>query len=283
MGSLIKMYLYRVIHDWAIRILWIVAAVFVIGEVAFEAEVNIQLVNQGGQATFSLAQISIMNVNFGSNIALFSLAIVIFFYAREWKDGTFRNQILAGKSRLQIYLAANITSLIIVFSEVILTQFLIWGLGSAIQMKPLLDGESLNRYFVSLLMLCFIGMAYSVIATSFAFIVKNGWGAFGLLFAFFFVFDVIVGIAQLLQGLNSSGYYAFLECFFPYQISQFSSAGFEYDAALGYVKTNDGYFNTVIVSGRTVPLIIKTILFSLLFGGGFGVLGGYLFYKTDIK
>lgn len=283
MGSLIKMYLYRAVHDWAVRVLWIVSAIVVIGEVAFMAEINIQLLNRGQEAVYSLAQISIMNADFSSNIALFSLAIVIFFFAREWKDGTFRNQILAGKSRTQIFLAANITSLVIVFSELFLTQFIIWTLGSAIQMKAFVGSELIGPYLVSLLMLCIIGAAYSVIATSFAFMIKNGWGAFGLVFALFLFFNIIVGITQLLQSLNSSGYYAFLECFFPYQISKFASSGFSFDTASSFEKIGEGVFQPTTVTGRSTPLVIKTILFSILFGGGFGFLGGYVFNKTDIK
>lgn len=279
MKSLLKMYLYRLIHS---TLFWVCIGLAVVTPIIWvfvEAELNVQLALKGYDPSFSIAALIVSMESFMNWPLVMGPAFVSFFYALEWKDGTFRNQILAGKSRTQIYLSSQLMGFFICFSIFLVNFLITLLLGLAVQMPFFILnatttlGSAIGTYLVSFFMLFFLGIFVTVVSTSFAFIIHNAWGAFGCLIGFFFFISFVETITNLFESVNQDSYYVFKELLYSYQASRFISLNYDF---------SDGVY-AARVSGRAAALIIKTILSSLFVGGGMGYLGWLSFTKRDLK
>lgn len=283
MKSLVKMYLYRLVHSslfWVCVGLTAISAIITVG---IFAEINVQLILSKEAPQHSIAGMLIDSEDFGNWPLILGPAFVSFFFALEWKDGTFRNQILAGKSRTQIFLSAQILGLIISGAVLFIDLFFFFTLGFAFQIPFFIVGtaqtvdEVVSSFWIAFFLLIFLGIFLATIATSFAFIAHNAWGAFGCFIAFLFLSNIIYGVVSLFQGLNYDNYYVVNECLYAYQASALKSLNF--DGFSYYGKSG----NLVKVVGRTLPLVLKTLFSSLIVGGGMGFLGWLSFTKRDLK
>jgi ABC-type transport system involved in multi-copper enzyme maturation permease subunit len=265
------MYLYRLVHS---VLFWVCIGLAVATPLLFVsiyAEMNAKYGTTISIASTLLS--SIMGMDFLSWPLILGPAFISFFYALEWKDGTFRNQLLAGKSRTEIYLSSQIIGLLISLAVFVVFFFATLLLGLVYRMPFLLPSENAGDFCVSFAMMIFLGLFVTVVATSFAFIVHNAWGAFGCLIGFSFLLEMIMLLISLLEFYNVDNYYILKEWIYTYQISRFESLAFDATENLEGIEA----------TGRTIPLILKTLASSLLGGGGLGFLGWLSFTKRDLK
>lgn len=286
MKSLIRMYLYRLVHSVLFWVCLGLAIASVILTVSIDAEFNVQEVLYSGDKTYSIAGLLVGLENFGNWPVIVGPAFVSFFFALEWKDGTFRNQLLAGKSRTQVYFSAQIVGLIISFGVLAADLLVTLLLGFAVQMPFFIVAQGqtaaglASSFWIAFFLLFFLGAFITAVATSFAFIIHNAWGAFGCLIGFIFLSSMIYTTTLLFQSLNYDNYYVWNECVYSYQLMTLQSLNFD---SLTYGARVAGQYLEVTVTGRTVPLVLKTFFSALLIGGGMGYLGWLSFTKRDLK
>ena len=326
MLDLFKMYLFRLYHTKMVYIIYGAIALIGIIAVLVIAELNAQATKaNSGTATsvLSLSQIALFcfsvpgafstlsgtsgtalitnaaTSSVGSFLPLgfFGLMVICFFIGKDWQNRTFRNQILAGHGRIQIYLVAQLTAFLIALGIVVTWEATIWSLGSIMRIPAFIDnqfaasvgGVTYNPnpagvFCVSFFMELLIYISLAVLACAWSFIIPNSWGAFGLLYATFEVAALIGIIVYGLGYFNANSYYQLREWLVSYQMGQFNGFGADYYATF----TNDrshGYdvINTVFHAGRTLALCLKTAGSSLILIGTMGFLGGRAFVKRDLK
>ena len=311
-----KMYLYRLYHTKWIYVLSgimtlaavIVVVVYSVGNAQF---LKLYIENHGGSSTgfvpsFALSSAALWCFNVpgstssGTAILNTSLPIgfvilltICFFIGKDWQNRTFRNQILAGHGRWEIYFAAQLTSLLISLAMVAIWESVIWGLGSALQIPAFLPGQfdqvvagktvayDVTKVFcVCFFMDLLIFISTSVIACAWSFIIPNSWGSLGLLYAFFEALALIFIIFYVAGAFNGASYYYVEEFLLPYQAGKFAS--FDPDTFITYVFES-GYWQNVNNAGRSTILVIITCATSLAWIGGMGYLGGLAFQKKDLK
>jgi hypothetical protein len=176
-GNLLKLYLYRVLHDklaYAILIIIFALAFIVILFGWNDNETAKQTAIQNGtqvDLTFSISMISLScfstpntivstlsafnnlvtqanrsNVyqtifNSTLTIGFVSLIYISAFFGREWHNRTLRNQILSGHSRFQIFLASFAATAIWCLVGVAIWEIVVWGFGSALGIPAFLTGQ----------------------------------------------------------------------------------------------------------------------------------------------
>lgn len=311
-----KMYLYRLYHTKWIYVLSgimtlaaiIVLIVYSIGNAQF---LKAYIENHNGSSTgyvppFSLSSAALWCFNVpgasAGGDAIFNVSIpmgfvilltICFFIGKDWQNRTFRNQILAGHGRWEIYLAAQLTALLISLAMIAIWESVIWGLGSALQIPAFLPGQfdqsvggqnvayDVTKVFcISFFMNLLIFISTSVIACAWSFIIPNSWGSLGLLYATFEVLAVIFVIIYVAGSFSGVSYYYVEEFLLPYQAGKFAS--FNPDTYTTYAYEN-GNWTSVNHAGRSTVLILITCATSLLWIGGMGYLGGLAFQKKDLK
>jgi hypothetical protein len=314
-----KMYLYRLYHTKFLYILSGILFLVAVIVVIFMAEGNAQILknyieargsSDGFTPSFSLSQAalwcfsvptgsldvgssSIFSVNV--NVGFVVLILIVFYVGKDWQNRTFRNQILAGHGRWEIYLAAQLTSLLVALGLVSLWESVIWGLGSALQVPAFIPGQfdiridasttiayDVTKVFtISFFMELLLFLSFTVITCAWCFIIPNSWGSLGLLYGTFFVITMLGYILSGVEAFNNQSYYFVQEFLFPYQVTRFSSFSPDIYTTYEFIE-NEGW-NVITHTGRTGILCLVTGFTSLFWIGGMGYLGGLAFQKKDLK
>jgi ABC-2 type transport system permease protein len=278
MSQLLRMYLYRLRHSKMFYVFLALAFLTALATTAIEAEANAQEAIYDSGPSFSIGSLLMGATDFGSWPTILGPALISFFFALEWKDGTFRNQILAGKSRTEMFLSGQIVGLIISLS-VFLADFLpslLFGL--LFRMPFFLTGVDTGSFWTALGMIFFLGLFLSSLATSLAFLVRNSWGAFGCFIGFLILASTVYLFTVILEAANFDVYYECHEFLYSYQVSKFQSLSFD-----SLTIWRHGAQSPIIVMGRSNWLIAKTFISSLLIGGGVGYGAWRSFLKRDIR
>lgn len=312
-----KMYLYRLYHT---KMIYVIGGLLILGAlitVIVMAESNAQSLktykeNYGTENGFvpffslSMAALWCFGVPASSSagssgsstnfpLGFLVLLTICFYIGKDWQNRTFRNQILAGHSRWEMYLAAQLTSLLIAFGGIVIWETVLWGLGSALRIPAFLPRQfnvvvagkevsyDLTKVFcLSFFMELLMFLSTAVVACSWAFIIPNSWGALGLLYATFALLNITSGILYLAGYFNGNSYFFIQEFLLSYQYGRFSS--YAPDIYMQYVyNRNSGVWVATNFNGRSWILMGETIATSLIFIGGMGYLGGLAFQKKDLK
>ena len=324
--DLFKMYLYRLAHTPMVYVIYGLVVFGAVIVVIAMAELNAQaarIATENGttytpyaalseaalwcfgvpSTSLSAATVGGMTSALSTGAALYTqfgfllLLTIAFFVGKDWKNRTFRNQILAGHGRISIYLTAQVTAILISLGGIVLWQLILWGLGSLLRIPAFLDDQFVietvqgtasydpaANFCLSFFMDLLIFLALTVIACAWAFIIPNSWGALGLLYATFVLFNLIATILYGVSQFNLDTYYQLQEWLFPYQFGIYSNYHGDLAAKFKHYTSNgSGYWRQVIYPGRTVALALKTTATALLGIGGMGYLGGLSFVKRDLK
>lgn len=329
MKDLLKMYFYRLYHSKMLYVIYGVVALIAIIAIIILFEINAQVKKsaietgttynpsasisqlalwcfsiplQSLSATTLLTAISYqklftMAATSYFPIGFLALFVIAFFVGKDWRNRTFRNQILAGHSRLEIYLCAQIITLVIALGLVAVWELTLWVFGLAFQIPAFVDGQfdyTLTSSGIKVIsnttgvfLLCFfmsllIYIAVSVVACAWAFIIPNSWGAVGLLYATLQLLNLVAVIVTAASSINFNTYYQLQEWLLPYQLSLFTDYIPDVRGGYFYIK-NANYWQLLVYNGRAGWLSLKTVISSLVLMGGMGYLGGLAFSKRDLK
>jgi len=323
--DLLKMYLFRLYHSKMIYIVYAIVALIAIIACAILFELNAQdykhAIEAGQAANYSPSHViadlalwcfsiplsspapamidSNQLLNLGITLyfplGFIALFIIAFFVGKDWRNRTFRNQLLAGHSRLEIYFAAQITSLIIALALVVVWELTVWVAGLAFQLPAFRAGQfdyvltNGAKYFgnapaaftLSFFMDLLIFLAFAVVACAWCFIIPNSWGAVGLLYATLELINIVSTIVYAVGTVNFNSYYLFQEWLLPYQLSMYSN--YIADRYYDFTFSQTSGWSFIVGNGRGGLLAMKTVLASLLLLGGMGYLGALSFTKRDLK
>lgn len=323
--DLLKMYLYRLTHSKMIYIVYGIIALIAIIACAILFELNAQEYKQAVEAgkaanytpshaiadlalwcfSIPLASAAPTMIDSGQllNVGLtlyfplgfIALFIIAFFVGKDWRNRTFRNQLLAGHSRLEIYFAAQITSLIIALSLVVVWELTSWVAGLAFRLPAFRAGQfdyvltngakyignAPAAFTLSFFMDLLIFLTFAVVACAWCFIIPNSWGAVGLLYANLELITVISTIIYAVGMVNFNSYYQLQEWLSPYQLSMYSN--YIADRYYDFTFVENSGWSLIVGNGRGGLLALKTVLTSLFMMGGMGYLGALSFTKRDLK
>lgn len=322
MWDLMKMYLYRLYHTKMVYIVYGIVALIAVILVLIMAETNAQSTKQNSGVytpVFSLSQVALWCYSvpalsitslYGSfmtstqgavmsgastyvPLGFVGLMVICFFVGKDWRNRTFRNQILAGHGRFQIYLTAQLCGLLVALGLVLTWEATIWALGSAFRIPAFLTGQfnvtidgvnympdPAGVFCMSFFMELLIYISLTVLACAWAFIIPNSWGAFGLLYATIEAASLFAAVLYVLGEFNGNSYFQVQEWLMSYQLGQYNA--FMSDYYVNYVKGSYGWTPTLF-EGRQLYLGLKTAASSLIIIGGMGYLGAFSFGKRDLK
>jgi ABC-type transport system involved in multi-copper enzyme maturation permease subunit len=227
------------------------------------------------QATFSLTSTPL--------ILLIIMGVVLLYKESSW--GTIRNQVVAGYSKVKIYLANFLAMLIIIFSILLAYQMIILGLGSILGLKIDIDNSQeflvfLRSYGLNLLILIvevgfmtFISLYFqNIIAPIFLVIVLPIF--IGPLLAYSLPIVVLLNPTDVERAKLSVSIY---EYFIWYQ---------NYSLTANNILVDIGDFfggQVRLYDTGSLAFILKTIFVNLGFGGVFLGLGSLVFARKDLK
>nr|MCR4562344.1 hypothetical protein [Bacilli bacterium] len=137
-------------------------------------------------------------------LILIIMGYVALFIGKEWRQRTFRNFLLAGKSRMSIYLSFYLFGILAALGLVIVGQIFYWPIGLAfgVSFRPA-NSEAilyLIKFAVNLIAyLTFVSMAIGIV-----FLVPNGWATIGISYGFFTVITLIPTLIQIIFALTNT-------------------------------------------------------------------------------
>ena len=224
----------------------------------------------------------------------------ILFFGSEWKNDTYRNSILSGKKRSQIYNTAFLLGIIIYFIYLIICIIPIYTITYCFPMKNLAEAEtsSLNLFY-AFIILVLSGILMTSLSIFSVFVVHNRFIAIAIVIGFYLVCmltNLLLNYSYLMtpkidgKVFSVYQYQEFLLC---YQVGCSSTSNmFGYgnttlDVAVKYIFKATEYGNiridTNTITGRAPILLIKSIGMDIIFTAlfyGFGLLG---FKKRDLR
>lgn len=281
MLSLLRLQLFRIIKDASLRLFLLIS----IGLAFFTTLTPflLALITEEYTSMTYVPDLILTSFTFlGSVVILFVIAYTIFFN-KEIRYGTFRNYIVSGYSRLQIFISFVITGIILGVSFILLNQLFTLGFGSLfgsfINFKTfpqIFDGALfLKKYFLNLLL--FVTFLTFLVSINLAF-QKMGLSLVisiaipTLLSTVFLILPLTLAINFKDQPETWNSIQGFLELITFYQsnsFSNFSSFGSMFDATSLFEVTDS--------------MVIKTIITSLVEIGIFLTGGFLIFNHRDIK
>ncbi|MFA6829889.1 MAG: hypothetical protein WCR67_04230 [Bacilli bacterium] len=229
------------------------------------------------------------------------IGFIVNFFEEEWGYRTMRLPIFSGINRRTIYLSSLIFSICIYFFFFLVYAvfyFLMGAIfqnntfpffGSLIYKDTFITGTQIfsSIIFPILSMLGWISFTLMIL-----FIVRSRKLPSLIVFGALFVSFIIPFILMLSVGTrptygDSFNYYPLLEYTSFYQNTKFSYTMDIASALTRVYSSGDDYsysfFSTVEVTGRTLPVIIKSLVLSLGSLAGFTLLGIHFFKKGDLK
>ena len=216
---------------------------------------------------------------------------IILFLSLDYKYDTFRNMILAGKKRIEIYLSALIVSLIFTIASILI----LYGLSTIISSAfgyPLI-GKSITglnttteqywltfiAYFVGEILICSL-------ACFLAMTIRNRIASISIFIAVYLVLQgttTISNIGYIVVGNSVINLYQLNEFFFSYQLNKIRSGYYDYVDSYYAISTSPLTVSYEVISGRKLPLLLKTFMSDAILIGLFNVLGCLLFNNKDLR
>lgn len=266
MKELLKTYFYRLFHEKSTYVFFIISLLFTLIQVIIMTIIK----KYGGNEATSLSSIH-LDLLF-SGAFYITIAFIFLFLTRDWKDGTFRNLTLAGKSRSLIFFAALITSTIILLAFMASSLAVAWAVG-AIGGFPigLANGYATASFFVSWGMSFFFHLVIVSLAVSFSMSIPSAFGSLGAFIGFTLGMQILSSLVGLLAyavaGQSASNNVS--EWFLTNQINTWSHY-FSY----GYYLTSDFAY---------ADWLYKSLVVGLGLGGVSVFLSHLFFSKRDLK
>lgn len=199
--------------------------------------------------------------------------VIIELLSKDHKYDTFRNMLLAGKSRIQVFFASLIVSLSIYVFFTIVELILMYGLGGMI-------GFTISGYgglddFLSHLMYFFCGIALTCFTCFMTMVFKNKAITYILVIALLVLNSILstFGNIGVIDGIE---FYKFNEFFWSYATNKIIYGNL--DHATYFVN-----YRSVYVEGRTLALTIKNLSMDIIVGGLSVFFGQFAFSKIDLK
>ena len=225
-------------------------------------------------------------------VGFWGLIVITLFIGREWKERTFRNQILAGNSRVKIYFSSYIVTISIALAN-LLVFIIAFLLGGSLFGVPYFSAYYIENiagyvgtYWASFFMLLLVYLMFASAATSWSYIIPNSWGALGLFYASI-VFITIVGtIVTVLGERNHMPVYLFMNFLPDYQTARLTAMSFD-TAVTGYAKEVSPYgyitYTSVVTEGHATSFVLTTVFSNLFYIALMDFLGCLSFVKRDLK
>lgn len=222
--------------------------------------------------------------------------LIYFFLTTDWADKTFRNRCLAGKSRNTIFFSGLLFSFLIFLACYAFLYIPVLIMGYAFPFAERYRVVASNGLALPLLAGFLILFLYFSLFVAFAFRIHSRSACllpFAAVIAVFFFSVILESIESShnseLGQTTAWNFYPLREFFPTYQLNKF---GFglsglvleetDYDTVAKAVIVN-GKRTRTLVTGRTVPLILKTLSVSLIFSSLNLFLSNRIFAKTDRK
>jgi hypothetical protein len=222
-------------------------------------------------------------------IGLWSLIVITLFIGREWRERTFRNQILAGESRIAIYLSSLVVSATIGLINLIAFIGLFMIGASLFGVPFFLPSESslVGAWWVAFFLCLLIFLTFITGAVCFSYLIPNSWGALGVFVggsAFISLFTLAIDAACFNTGTVC---YLFENFLTPYQYSRLSTL--TYDSAISSYTTivnqysGNTTYHPVISAGHSTSFILTTVFSNLFYMAAATFFGALSFVKRDLK
>lgn len=201
-------------------------------------------------------------IHFSLGIPLL-LSIIMFttVLASEFSYGTVRNKIIAGYTRVQIYLSLLITLFVFMFSIIFISSVLSFGLGGILFYYDNIGGTFANdigSYFIALFVSILITAVYASIVCLFT--IGLNKTALSIIMPIILIFVCLIlngifdGLIQVLIEQNSQTNFidilTFLKCFnLSYQSTALCDLRFEYYEILAFIFGPLGFTALLIFLG----------------------------------
>lgn len=230
-----------------------------------------------------------MTSSFMHPLSMPSLTIPVFiilFLSLDYKYDTFRNMILAGKKRTEIYLSALIVSLIFTVASILV----LYGLSTIISSAfgyPLISGDNTAKQYWLTFIAYFVGeILICSLACFLAMTIRNRIASISIFIAVYLLLQgtsTIANIGYICVGNSVINFYQLNEFFFPYQLSMIRSGTYDYAISYYAISYSPITVSYEVIQGRTIPLLLKTFITDAILIGLFNVLGCLLFNNKDLR
>jgi len=257
-----------------------IVSVSIVTTVSYYAYAYAQSIGEVYTASISLTYLSYQFLIPSSLVPIVILLIIAIFFLRDVQHGVYRNQLLSGFSRTQVYLGTIIFSYFIFFAifAAFLIPFYVVGACMPRNLLPIsiLDAQTSS---LSYLVILITDLALPVILDSVILMTQNRGASIGIFFGIYF----LVSMFGLITTFSSMyGHYQLAEFFTNYQISTASAIVPDFDTAIKIELVN-GAYQSSRVTGRTIPLILKTVFTKVFYMAAFGVVGGVVYNRRSLR
>lgn len=294
MDRLMKSFFFKLSRDLTFRITLIIGTAMAIGLSLLYFLLQRFLAAELGLEGVKLISGQSMLVTSMSPIQNFGIVIpinLIIFVCLEFSQGTIRNKIIAGNSKLTIYTSLYLTGLVFAISLLSVYVLLCTGLGSIFGgfnlNETVLSGLSGSKYtleyLLKMVLICLVTYSCIVSVTVFFATLFRHIGPcipviVILLFAFYYLSQIVVGVTLFLEEDKAEIVLNVLRVIDPlYAIASSEMVGVD----------------PVVVDGETVYSSYVTKMHdvtfygglanNLIYGGMFFGFGALIFTKRDIK
>lgn len=294
MDRLMKSFFFKLSRDLTFRITLIIGTAMAIGLSLLYFLLQRFLAAELGLEGVKLISGQSMLVTSMSPIQNFGIVIpinLIIFVCLEFSQGTIRNKIIAGNSKLTIYTSLYLTGLVFAISLLSVYVLLCTGLGSIFGgfnlNETVLSGLSGSKYtleyLLKMVLICLVTYSCIVSVTVFFATLFRHIGPcipviVILLFAFYYLSQIVVGVTLFLEEDKAEIVLNVLRVVDPlYAIASSETVGVD----------------PVVVDGETVYSSYVTKMHNvtfygglannLIYGGMFFGFGALIFTKRDIK
>ncbi len=257
-----------------------IACVSIATTISYYAYTQTQRTGEVYTSSISLTYLSYQFLTPNSLVPILVLLVIAIFFLRDVQHGVYRNQLLSGFSRTQVYLGTILFSYFIFLTifAAFLIPFYVVGACMPRNLLPIsiLDGQTSA---LSYLIILISDLALPVILDSVILMTQNRGASIGIFFGIYFLVSMI-GLITTFSSVY--GYYQLAEFFTNYQISKASSIVPNFDTAIK-IELVDGVYQSSSVTGRTIPLILKTVFTKVFYMAAFGVVGGVVYNRRSLR
>ena len=304
MGRLMKSFFFKLSRDVTFRVTLIIGVVLALAINLLLFALQSYLANELGEGFEGIKFISGqgMLITSMSPIQNFGIVIpinLIIFTCLEFSQGTIRNKIIAGNSKLTIYSSLLLTGLVFALSLLAVYILLCTGLGAIFGGFNLNDrvfsgltGSRLTaEYLIKMSIICLVTYTCIVSVTIFFAALFRSIGPcipviLILLFGCYYIVTIIQTVALFLEESQSEVVLNVLRIVDPLYAIASNEVGYKYlvDGAGNYVL--DDYGEKIVVdtfSKMNDVTFYGGIANNLIYGGLFFMGGALIFTKRDIK
>lgn len=206
-----------------------------------------------------------------SNFCLIFTVFIAIIISKDFSYGTFRNKIIVGKSRNQVYLSTLISSLILIIGSILIYTIVNFGL-SCLLLDYSIDKTATEDIGYILLTILFGLLSYVFIGTLVNFFCMNSKNA-GTSIVFYFGIAFLLTIIATITSLGKD-FIDKSEKTTVYNLLEFLS------------NINIFYhlnFSIGLIDTYSTKVIIYIIIDSIVFGSLITYLGIVIFNKKDLK